>query len=112
MRFNGDGAKLGDDDLTPGGIFWGEYSGVQLDTAGATEARREEILEVHKHEVYKKVPLAVCYEVTGKRPIGVRWIDANKGDTLHHELRFRIVAKEIKQDHRLDLFLVTPPLGP
>ncbi len=54
--------------------------------------------------------IAECYEVTGKGPLGIRWIDINKGDDLAEELRSRLVAKEIKRDKREDLFAATPPL--
>ena len=47
---------------------------------------------------------------TGKRPIGVRWVDVNKGDAVNPEYRSRLVAKEIKVNKREDLFAATPPL--
>ena len=43
-------------------------------------------------------------------PIGTRWVDINKGDTVHPEFRSRLVAQEIKLDKREDLFAATPPL--
>ena len=43
-------------------------------------------------------------------PIGVRWVDVNKGDKDNPEYRSRLVAKEIKRDKRGDLFAATPPL--
>ena len=63
------------------------------------EARKEEM-----QNVYTKVPVQECYEATGKGPIGTKWVDINKGDTIHPEYRSRLVAKEIKTDKRLDLF--------
>ena len=47
---------------------------------------------------------------TGKDPIGARWVDINKGDKVHPELRSRLVAQEIKMNRREDLFAATPPL--
>ena len=73
-------------------------------------ARAEEMEEVRKHEVYVKVPLSECYDKTGAPPIGTRWVDVNKGDTIHPEYRSRLVAQEIKTDKREDLFAATPPL--
>ena len=35
-----------------------------------------------KHGVYEKVREEVCWAVTGKGPIGTRWIDINKGDEI------------------------------
>ena len=72
--------------------------------------RAEETAEFHKREVYDKVPVSQCWERTGKAPIGVRWVDINKGDSINPENRSRLVAKEIKKDIRNDLFAATPPL--
>ena len=62
------------------------------------EARKEEMEEFKKHEVYIKVPLQECYERTGAAPIGTRWVDINKGDKIHPEYRSRLVAQEIDVD--------------
>ena len=45
----------------------------------------------------------------GKSPIGTRWIDINKGDSIKTNYRSRLVAKEFKVDVRPDLFAATPP---
>ncbi len=42
--------------------------------------------------------------------MGVKWVDANKGDEENPEYRCRLVAKEIKKDNREGLFAATPPL--
>ena len=62
-----------------------------------------------KHSVYRKVPIAECWDVTGKAPIEVRWVIINKGDRDNPEYRAQLVAKETKLDQRLDLFAATPP---
>ena len=69
------------------------------------EARKEEMKEVRKHDVYTKAPLQECWE-----PIGTRWVDVNKGDKVHTEIRSRLVAQDIKTNKREDLFAATPPL--
>ena len=93
---------------------WEQYfdniSGEELKGDMVREARREEMLEVKKHNVYEKVSFEECWRVTGKPPIGTRWVDVNKGDTVHPEYRSRLVAQEIKTDKREDLFAATPPL--
>ena len=66
--------------------------------------------EVKKHNVYKKVPTERCYGATGKALIGTRWVDVNKGDSVHLEYRSRLVAQEIKMNKREDPFAATPPL--
>ncbi len=43
--------------------------------------------------------------------MGVKWVDANKGDKESPEYRCRLVAKEIKKDKREDLLAAMPPLG-
>ena len=65
--------------------FYDNLSGSMLDPETVRRARKEEIAEVHKHRVYTKVPLEECYEKTGKAPIGTRWVDVNKGDSVHPE---------------------------
>jgi hypothetical protein len=91
-------------------VFYDDVTGETLDWEGVIKAREEEIEEFCKHGVYHKVPITKCYEATGKAPIGVRWIDINKGDKGTPEYRSRLVAKEIKRDSRTDLFAATPRL--
>ncbi len=57
-----------------------------------------------------KVPRHEAYDKTGKKPIAVRWVDVNKGDDINPEIRCILVAKEINDHERLDLFAATPPL--
>ena len=73
-------------------------------------ARAEEIKIFNQYSVYTKVPWEEAKRLTGKAPIGVRWVDVNKGDSVNPEYRSRLVAKEIKRDNRDDLFAATPPL--
>ena len=73
-------------------------------------ARQEQVNEFRKHNVHLNVPFGECYQVTGKGPLGIRWIHINKGDDEFEEYRSRLVAKEIKHDKREDLFAATPPL--
>ena len=46
---------------------------------------------------------------TGRPPIGVRWVDTNKGDRARPNYRARLVAKEYRVEARPDLFAATPP---
>jgi len=91
-------------------MFYDDVTGEPLDFEGVLKARAEEIAEYRKHNVYSKVPIAECIAKTGKKPIGMRWIDINKGDRTNPDYRSRLVAKEIKRDNRTDLFAATPPL--
>ena len=63
--------------------YWDDVSGEPLDPEGVHQARKEELVHVHRHQVYKKVPISQCIERTGKLPIGTRWVDINKGDSVH-----------------------------
>ena len=62
------------------------------------------------HKAYDKVPISEAMTVTGKQPIGCRWIDINKGDEENPEYRSRLVAKEIKRSASDEMFAATPPL--
>ena len=66
-------------------IFWDDMSGEPLDPSLVKDAREEELKESRKHNVYTKVPTTECWQETGKAPIGVRWVDINKGDKAHQE---------------------------
>ena len=66
--------------------------------------------EFRTHGVYVKVPIEECIRRTGKKPVGSRWVDINKGDEENPEYRSRLVANEIKRDSCKDLFAATPPL--
>ena len=89
---------------------WDDISGEPLDSEGVRRARKDELEEFRRHGVYRKVPISRCFEMTGAPPIGTRWVDINKGDSVHPEFRSRLVAQEIKIDKREDLFAATPPL--
>lgn len=81
-----------------------------MDPELVRQARKEEFEEIRKHHVYEKVDVTQCYNSTGKGPIGTKWVDINKGDSVHPEYRSRLVAQEIKVNKREDLFAATPPL--
>ncbi len=72
---------------------WDDVSNDELNHEGVLKARTEEMHEFHKHGVYTKVDVQECWDETGKGPIGVRWIDVNKGDKDHTKYRSRLVAK-------------------
>ena len=90
--------------------YFDNLSGEKLDAELVKKARAEEMKEFEKYGVYKKVSMSECYAETNKEPIGVRWVDVNKGDAKKPEYRSRLVAQEIKKDKRPDLFAAMPPL--
>ena len=60
--------------------------------------------------MYDIVPIEWCYRDTGKKPIAGRWVDVNKGDLVHENIRSRWVAKDFKRGANPELFAATPPL--
>ena len=63
-----------------------------------------------EYQVYKKAPETEYWQVTGKGPIGTKWLDINKGDQANPEYRSRLVVQEIKLDKCQELLAGTPPL--
>ncbi len=92
------------------GEFYDTISGEVLESKLIKKAREAEMEPFKKREVYEKVPLEECWKVTGRAPVGVKWVDCNKGDKEKLEYRCRLVAKEIKKGKREDFFAATPPL--
>ena len=61
------------------GEYWDDVTGVPVKQELVMKARKEDMQDFAKHGVYTKVPEKDCWEATGKGPIGVRWVDINKG---------------------------------
>ena len=92
------------------GQFYDDVSGQILKKDLVIAARKEEMATYYAHKAYDKVPITESWEVTGKGPIGSRWIDINKGDDDKPEYRSRLVAKEINRSPSAEMFAATPPL--
>ena len=56
------------------------------------------------------MPVSECVHITGKQPIGIQWIDVNKGDDADVDYRSRLAAKELKRNSIEEMFAATPPL--
>ncbi len=54
----------------------------------------------------EKVSVEEEWKEVGRGPVGVKWVDANKGDEEKPDYRCRLVAKEIKRGKA-----ATPPAG-
>ena len=98
------------DSVAHSGAYYDDISGAALPTELVEDAIKEEMAEYNKHQVYTKVPIQECWDVTGRKPIGIRWVIVNKGDDISPNVRARLVGKEFKTDNRMDLFAATPPL--
>ena len=100
------------DDLheADGMVAFDEQSGEPLVPAVMRAARVEEMQYFKEMKVYEKVSIKECMRVTGRKPIGVRWVDINKGDSAQPNDRSRLVAKEFKgKEDRPEWFAATPP---
>ena len=79
--------------------------------AEKVRAAREEDIKELERRVYVAADVTECWEKTAKNPIGVQWVDVDKGFGVH---RSRLVAKDFqpksKVDDREGLYAATPPL--
>ena len=82
----------------------------ELSPALVAKARDEELNYVHKHGVYTKVPISMCYQEKGKETISTGWVNVSKGDDENPGISCRIVGKEFNVGKRHDVFAATPPL--
>ena len=78
--------------------YWDDANWGWLDPKLVRAARAEELAAIKSYEVYVKRPITECLEVTGKKPMPIRWVDTNKGDDENPEYRSRIVAKDLKSN--------------
>ena len=89
---------------------WDDATGEDLDPVTVLAARREEIAYYKAMGAFTKLPISQCVARTGRKPIGVRWRDINKGDRYNVNVRSRLVAKEFNNKKCDDLFAGTPPV--
>ena len=82
----------------------------ELDPAKVREAREEELQELETR-VYVEVDEAEAWKVSGKAPIGVRWVDGRKSTGEH---RSRLVAQDFRPKSRVGdvegLYAAMPPI--
>ena len=90
-------------------VAFDDVTGQRLDPGLMRKARMDEIAYFREMGVYEKVDLQECWEVTGKAPIAVRWVDINKGDSESPNYRSRLVAKEFNTGVCPELYAATPP---
>ena len=87
-----------------------------MDPEKVKEGRREELAFMDKRGIWTVKPTKECWEVTGARPVSVRWVDTDKNWRAEGEwdplVRCRLVARDFKGNdkYRDDLFAETPPL--
>ena len=93
-------------------IFINDVSGCRLDPIKMRQARAEELQEVHRFGVYVEAPIGEAIRVTGRKPIGSRWSDINKGDEKAPKYWSRLCAKVFRASdpQKAGCFAATPPL--
>ena len=75
--------------------FFDEVTHVELPANLEREARAEELNCFNTLPVWEVVKTQECWDVTGKPPISTKWVDVNKGDQQEHDIRCRLVAREM-----------------
>lgn len=90
--------------------FVDEVSGKALETSRVNAARAEELDFAGRYNVWTLAPTRECWELTGKAPIGCRWIDIDKGDANKPNYRSRLVIQEVRMSGTEAIFAATPPL--
>ena len=90
--------------------FWDDRTGKLLDSEKVRAARAEELRELDRR-VWVEADVEECWNKKGRGPIGVRWVDVDKGFGVY---RSRLVAKDFKPKSKVNdqegLFAATPPL--
>ena len=69
-------------------------TGYMLDPKLVAEARIEEVTWMTKNKIWKYVPLQMAWKRLGRRPLTMRWVDVNKGDSTHPRYRSRLVVTQ------------------
>ena len=90
--------------------FIDEVSGKPLETSKVEAARSEELDFAERYNLWTPVPIQEAWDVTGKGPIGSRWIDLDKGDLNKPNYRSRLVIQEVRHSGIDAIFAATPPL--
>ena len=91
-------------------VAWDDVNGSPLDPDMVRAARMEEIQFYRRMGVYVKVPLEECYQQTGRAPVGVKWVDHNKGDRERPNYRSRFVGQYFNDGTDACAFAATQPL--
>lgn len=87
-----------------------DVKGGPLPVSLVKEARAKECSYLMKHGVYEYASIADCIRVTGRRPLGLKWIDTNKGGPDAPLVRSRLVCTEVRRPGLEPIFAATPPL--
>ena len=87
-----------------------DVKGEPLDPHEVKNARDKEIRYLWDMEVYEYSTEAEERARTGRNPVGLKWIDTNKGGAEAPRYRLRLVCPEVRQKGVEPIFSATPPL--
>ena len=73
-------------------------------------ARQKEIDYFKSKGVWEIRSIDEAIRRMGRRPISVRWVETNKGDDGHPNIRSRLVAREVRTPGQDAIFAPMPPL--
>ena len=76
-----------------GDRFVDDITGQPLPPELCREARRLEVDCFKSKNVWEIRTIAEALQRTGRRPISVRWVEVNKGDSANPKIRSRLVAR-------------------
>ena len=60
------------------GYFIDDMSGQKIHTELVIQTRKQEMAKHSKHEAFDKVPIEEAWRVSGRAPIGCKWIDITR----------------------------------
>ena len=87
-----------------------DLTGLPLVPELCVGARKKEIDYFKSKGVWEYRPISEAVRKMGRGPISVRWVETNKGDDDHPNVRSRLVAREIRTAGQEAIFAPTPPL--
>ncbi|CAK0838042.1 unnamed protein product, partial [Prorocentrum cordatum] len=96
--------------------FYDDLTGLPLDPTLVKAARRLEMDFMAQLGVWVYAREEDCQRELGRRPLSVRWVDIDKGDTDRPDYRSRLVVQETKAQSTIAgddigaVFAATPPL--
>ena len=87
-----------------------DVKGGPLDPREVKAPRQKEIQYLWDMEVYEYSTEAEARARTGRNPVGLKWIDTNKGSAEAPRYRSRLMCTEVRHKGVEPIFSATPPL--
>ena len=91
-------------------VYVDDLTGQPLPPGLCKAACAEELAYFKSKGVWELRKVAEALQRTGRRPISVRWVEVNKGDSENPRIRSRLVAREIRGPRQEACFAPIPPL--